>query len=569
MTLDNRISEIATKEIRNGGFSGSHQVKRMNEKPHISGSINTNGFNRIEIGYNPDYDNEQLLIMVRDVSRHEVNHRRYNGFNGCPRNLEYHVEKIYGPIADVLKEKDFSSADAHYIANALEDSILHSDLSGRFALDGISEAFSDVGESSENNQYTLFYDAHVKLNMFLWGNKRQKRQLKRYFVHNKEKQKKIAKVVQDFLKKSGLKEIGRDRHKVRAFLNDKDNWQKIARAYAEEFSELMEHSYAMPLFNHSGKGTKGREVELPRGLVEGNEFDREMETEEYKIKRIQRAYDSEDKTPSLMDSFESLDLLYQSFARKLNLKVETYTESEQRPVYWYGQRPFDPENDNLKNVTFEISEEGRIELRKRRYSEAIDIPHKISPKGFPETRFCLMDTSGSMAWSPDGNAENTGRKGIIPWGDNSRYHYALLGWYGLLEYLKQNHLLNQTEIGFGNFSGETRISKGLEDAKRNALSPQFGITQIESGKISEIFSGNGNLVYTISDGEIGNWNNIRNEFIKGAKNHYYFHLQIGPVNEMNRNLTEKGLNVVEIHNAQDLAEKVIEITDNNFRGEEK
>ena len=571
MTLDNQIQEIVAREMKNGGFSGSHEVKQMNEKPHISGCINTNGLNKISIGYNPEYNQEKLSLMTRDVSRHEVNHKKYKGFNGCPRNLEYHVEKIYEPIADVLSEKGFNSSDAHYVANVLEDSILHSDLSGRFALDGISEAFSDAGRSTENQQYTPFYDAHVKLNMFLWGNKKHKRQLKKYFVHDNKKQEKISEVVQKFIERSGLKEIGRDRNSIRNFLNDENNWKKISGIYAEEFSKLMESNYAMPIFNHSGKGTKGRESES-RGIVEGNEFDYEMEKEEYKMKRVQRNYDSKDKKPSLMDSFESLDLLYQSLAKKLNFKPETYTESEQRPVFFYGERPFDPDRDNSRHVVLGINEDGKVELKKRRYGETMDIPHKISPKGFPETRFCLMDTSGSMKYNPNnemdstGNLTNVGKTGIIKWGDNSKYHYALLGWYGLLEYLKYTHQLDQTTIGLGNFSNETRVSHGLEAAKRNALTPQFQGTKIEPEKIRDMFRGEGNLIYTISDGEIENWSSIRNEFIKKAKEHSYFHLQIGSGNEMTKDLGRNGMNVVEIHDANDLANKVIEITDENFRG---
>ena len=81
-----------------------------------------------------------------------------------------------------------------------------------------------------------------------------------------------------------------------------------------------------------------------------------------------------------------------------------------------------------------------------------------------------------------------------------------------------------------------------------------------------MFRGEGNLIYTISDGEIENWSSIRNEFIKKAKEHSYFHLQIGSGNEMTKDLGRNGMNVVEIHDANDLANKVIEITDENFRG---
>src|SRR3989344_2760159 len=264
MKLDNLIKQIVSKEMRDGGFNGGYKVEQTDEKPHVSGQINTQGFNQIEIGYNPEYEQIRqgaLPLLVRDVSRHEINHRGYKGFHGCPRNLENHVEKIYEPIAEVLEAKRFGTNDAHYLANALEDTVLHADLGGKFALDGIAEFFSDVGRSTENSRYSPFYDAHVKLNMLLWGNKRQKQSVRKHFVIDKEKQKQIAEIMKKFLEKSGLSYFKRDKRATRAFLNDEDNWEKVARAYAEEFSQLMEPSYALPIINHSGKGTKGREKE--------------------------------------------------------------------------------------------------------------------------------------------------------------------------------------------------------------------------------------------------------------------------------------------------------------------
>ena len=47
------------------------------------------------------------------------------------------------------------------------------------------------------------------------------------------------------------------------------NWSLISKVYAEEFSKLMEPSYARSLPNHSGAGTKGRENEKQ---VKGNIF---------------------------------------------------------------------------------------------------------------------------------------------------------------------------------------------------------------------------------------------------------------------------------------------------------
>ena len=213
---------------------------------------------------------------------------------------------------------------------------------------------------------------------------------------------------------------------------------------------------------------------------------------------------------------------------------------------------------------------GKIGLKKKPHNIKMNTPHKRSPMGFPETRFALLDTSGSMREDVHGG-NNVGRSSIIPWGDESKYHYGVLAFYGLVEYLKQNHLLNQTSISSGNFSDETRIRKGLENAKRNILSPQFSGTRIEKDKLKDIFEGKNGLVFTISDGEVENWSSIRDNFIKKSKEHAYFHLQIGKSSsergsKMTEDLERAGLPVVNIKSANDLAQKIIDLTDNQYRG---
>ena len=189
---------------------------------------------------------------------------------------------------------------------------------------------------------------------------------------------------------------------------------------------------------------------------------------------------------------------------------------------------------------------------------------KKRPLSFPRMRFGLLDTSGSMQEDVNGRS-NTGNSKIFPWGDKSKYHYSLLAWYGFLEYLKQNHLMNQTNIDLGNFSNQTLVGKGLKQAKKIALSPQFGGTSIELDKINHFFEGRDNLIFTISDGEISNWDSIKNKFIENAKKHQYFHLQVGHSNDTTEDLEQAGLYVGYIRNAGDLANKTIDLTDKLFR----
>jgi hypothetical protein len=582
-TINELIENEVEREITRGGFSGTYKVNAMQEIPHISGAIELPSLDRIIIGYNPEYEVSypgKLQEMARDVARHEQNHRAYYGYNGCPRNANLHAENIVEPISEVLMEKGFSKNDVCYIANCLEDSILHSDLSKGFSLEGISEFFSDIGENTEKG-FTPFYDAHVKLNMYLWGNKPQRESLSHYYMKDKKNQERISNAVQNFLKRTGISDltqeidtyemVGRrgktknvkDREKIRDFLNDETNWPNIARIYAEEFSELMEPSYALPIFNHSGNCTKGRERQQPLE-TDGNEFDKEIESEAFKFKRAQKAYQNDTGVPSIMEPFETMDFIYQNLARKLKFNVRTFTESEQRPVFWYMKRDFDPEKDDTRHIAFDFDEDGKVVLKKKSHNVKMDTPHKKFPRGFPKTRFALLDTSGSMLEDVLGG-KDVGRKSVIPWGDKSKYHYGVMAFYGLVEYLKQNHLLNQTNVSSGNFSNETIVTRGLNSAKKNILSPQFGGTVIDESELDNIFEGRNGLVFTISDGEVGNWSSIRDEFFDKAREHVYFHLQIGHDSNMSEDLSKEGFPVIEINNAQDLAQKVIDVTDRTYR----
>lgn len=563
--LEQQVEREVKEQLVKGRFKGNLKVEKFDGKPHFNGSIDSKHLSCIQIQYNPEYEEKnpgKTITVVRDIARHEINHNCFYGFNGCPRTLENHVESIFEPILNVLSEKGYSEIDTHYITNALEDTILHADLGKEFALDGTKEFFKDIGENLEKKKFTLFYEAHVKLNLYLWGNKKQKKELQKYFTHDK----KIKEVLQNFLKETGISDL-EGRLEIRDFLNDEKNWPRISEIYAKEFSKLMVPGYALPLFDHSGNGTKGKESseEKNQGFSEGNRFDKEMESPEFKKSRIKKAYSKNEGIPKWMNYYDALDLLYQHLAQKLEIKVETFTRQSSMPVHHYGTRPFDPEKDNMKHVFFGLDEKGQVELKKKRYHENIPLDYKINPKGFPEIRFCLLDTSGSMKWDVN-NGGNIGKTSIIPWGDQSKYHYALLAWYGLIEYLKQNHLLKQQTINLANFSDETVLRKGLEDSKKLALNPQFGGTYIKLDKVKSLFKNKGMLIFTISDGDIGNWNEIKDDFIKYAKQHHYFHLQIGSGNDVTKELEKNGLYVEYIQNAADLANKVINLTDNLYRG---
>lgn len=604
-SLRQDIESVVRKEFSSARFNNGYKITEHNTEPCFKAHTYLMGDKTTTISYNPIYEQEKgdIMEVARDLARHEIDHHDktdhpgYSYFKGCPRNIDNHARLIVEPIREVLKRKGYGINDIHYIANALEDSILHKDLSQKFGLEGISSYFEDIGK---HKPFTEFYTAHVMLNMCLWGNKKQKKAVSEYFV----KQREAGKVVAGFLKKAGIsgltqkvfengKEIeAKDGKSVRDYLNDEANWPKVSKAYAEEFSKLMKPGYAMQLPNHSGKGTSGFGEDSGEGGSnpsddddgegdnhdneprddgkpcedEGNEFDKEMYGEDYKAERVNGAYSSNEKQPGWISKFEAMDIIYKSLAKKLEVIVKQFTQQGSMPIYHYGKKEFDPEKDQPKKLFFGPNNEGKIVLMKKRWHEDIPLEYKVKPEGFPEIRLGILDTSGTMIDNPTGGS--VGRTSIIPWGDSSKYHYALLAWYGLLEYLRANHLLKQQTVSIANFSNKTIIGEGLDKAKRVALSPQWGGTSIDLDKIKKTFKGREMLMFTISDGEIDNWDEIKDEFIKNAKMHHYFHLQIGSHNKMSRNLKSEGIYVETIKNAKDLATKVIDLTNSIYRGKQ-
>lgn len=579
--ISDRLQAKAESELSRANFDARISIGDARD-PRLSACTNMLT-KEIRANYADSYAEQhpsRVYAFISDAAKHEINHHRYNShingyrFKGCPRNLEMSTKLIFEPIVDVISKKGFSLQDAHYLENALEDDILHSDLSPAFSLNGISYFFEEIGRSSPESTFTPFYEAHVKLNLMLMGNAQMFRRNRVFFSKDIEVQKKIQEALKEFLQNSGMlnlavsfshtknQKVLEERLKIREYLNNENNWPTIAKAYAEAFSKLMTPGYAMPLPNHSGAGTKGRESQDASN--EGNEFQKQRQTREYKRGRIEEAYSSAEKAPTWIDSFEAKDLLYEGLAKKLAFEVKTFTENTTMPMLHYGERKYYPGTDSLTNITFGFDSQGRMEIRKRPYSIDMQIPVKQSTLGFPKARLIFLDTSGSMKEDFNGG-DKIGNTNLVPWGNKSKYHAALVEWYGFLEWLKENHLLERTGIDLVNFSDETLIGKGLGSAKRLALSPQFGMTKLNEAKINEAFIGKNTFIATISDGEISNWNSVSEQFLKGVSDNYYVHLQLGAKNKMCEDIEKHKGHVEVIRTAEELKGRTIRLADKFYR----
>jgi len=230
----------------------------------------------------------------------------------------------------------------------------------------------------------------------------------------------------------------------------------------------------------------------------------------------------------------------------------------------YGKREFDVKHDPISKARVRYRN-GGLELYTQKYTVDYPVQSTSRVRSIPKIKFIMLDTSSSMQISV------TGEEGVVmnPWAElgmqwtnTSRYHHALLGWYGVLEHLRRNGGLKHTSVQLANYSYSTQIATNLRDAKRLALSPQFGGTSLSMDQIRGMF-GKNELVGSFADGEIMNWDSIKDEYIQRAKQNHYFHVQIGGHSRMAYDLEEAGLEVV-YDNGLKLGKIVVDLTKKNM-----
>ncbi len=553
------LQQISDREVKRVKFSGNSKVKsfaKRKQEPHFKAHTDLKT-REIEISHDENYSGNSEQI-ISDVTRHEIAHTGSLQYSGCPRTCDLGTKLIFEPIYEVLKKKKFSRADVRYAENALEDSLLHCDLNSDTALNGVTEFFQDVAQNSPNAKVPEFYSAHILLNTFLWGNKKQKKNLRRYLTNSE----KVQTAVKNFISRTGLNQLRsqstKNKEELRKFLMNESNWESISRIYAEEFSNLMTPGYALPLINDSGAGTKGREDE--DDSEEGNSIQKERESDEYKRQRIKESEQKEEPLPNWIDNKEALKLIYEENAHDLMIKAGGKDKARTIPLVNIGKREFDPNNDDFSNVRpARDPKTGQIKLWKPRTSINYPLPIRNNNEGFPRNKWILLDCSGSMTSGL--NRGDSGNSVIIPWGDLSRYHFSTSAIFGYLKYLSRSGLANGN-LGLIAYSekGNTRVAKGVAEIKELALDPEFGSTYLDMNKIRQTILGRDNLVFTISDGNFDNWGSIKPAFLqfaRGQKN--YFHLQIGIDGDYTNELREASLEVVPILTA-DLEEKLIDLT---------
>ncbi|MEK6872648.1 MAG: hypothetical protein AABW90_01385 [Nanoarchaeota archaeon] len=588
-TLQEEINykEIEQKLIEQknkiGLVGGSLKLKVYDEaEQNVSAHITPEGWN-IEIsvknGFNPLRDRRQksfarkkkiengLEVLLTHVGvLHESCHWELpiNSKKGCPYDIYWH-DKILEAVKQSLPEnkKQYSS----YVANAFEDLIINprckefnEDFSGQ-VLFWDWQGLHCKQEGKEH--YTSFYEAFVKLNMHLFGDNVDKSLLKRHYSNDR----KIDDVVKKTLDNLQLKPINEKQRTDYLFV--KENWTRMASMFTKKLADLLDEVPIERLSAFSSDGGEGEKQEAQTG----NGIEQKMPTSEGKEEIAFGRYSNNEKPSKNITNYEQLDPLYKRLARPISVNVEAITKQQAFQISPLTYRAFDEEKDEISKIKVSKLFLGRDGLSFAYEKEPLTINERFKQqrKSFPDFKLVVLDNSGSMKQAPD-NSNNIGKTSFIPWGDNSKYHYALLGFYGIENFLQRQGIAQYINHGLSLFSNTTKFGESnffkLDELRKKALSPEWGGTKLDAKVLTTALKGRESFVLSISDGEIENWSSERDSFKELAKDNYYAHIQIGNKDnktDFTNDLESWKVPVMYVTSGQELSKLMVNITKDTYK----
>jgi len=479
---------------------------------------------------------------------------------GCPYNVYWH-DKILEAIKQALPQD--RKQQAGYVANAFEDLLINprcrefnQDFSGQVLFwdwEGIR------CEEKGKKHYTPFYEAFVKLNMHLFGDNKDRALLRRHYSKDKQVDEAVKKVIDGLSLKENIQDT--------SVLFRRERWVQMASDFAKNLAHLLDETPEERLSAYSQEGdSEGQGNEQPAG----NGIERKVNTGEGKEQIASGRYSSGESPSINLTNYEQLDALYRKLARDIPIEVEVMAREQGLRIAPLNFRPFDPEKDDPAKVKISklIATDQGLQFGYARDPLTIVSKSKIQKKSFPNFKMAVLDNSGSMRAAPDGS-ENVGNTSFIPWGDRSKYHYALLGFYGIENFLQRQGIAQYIQHGISMFSSGTRSQEGdfydLDRVRKQALSPDWGSTNIDAKSLSQTLKGRESFVLSLSDGEIQNWGSEREAFRKLLEGNYFAHIQIGGQTAFTHDLESWGVPVSYVSNGEDLSKLMVKTTNDCYR----
>jgi hypothetical protein len=564
MTIEQVVRDVAAEY----GVMSAHRVEKVQKQ---ADGVSFEAFaemknSGITIKYDPGFKvaknaktfafkknvKDPVAVCVRDIAGHEHRHIHNRKFVGIPGDVEAHEEYFFTPIAEVLESKDKMGATST-VCNLVQDLMINTAAEpGRHT--GLALFYDEVARAKP---WEKAYDAYMRMQVYCWWDEVDKQLLTPYF----KKDKKVQDAVQQFTsalgKIAGKRSKGRlERADYLKIFGDKKKWKSIAAEFASAIEPLIDNSFSAPSCGF------------------GKQMEKEMEDPMKREKFARKHYEGGDKIPNWMEKEEALDAVYASLAREITIKVEAPRKATSLPLVPYMHQPFNPDDHRLSQINFQrpvIVPESNTPFGIEALNFSVPERHiernmmvKKGLTSFPEFKCAYIDCSSSMLEGIP-RSDSHGSKDFIPWGDKSKYHYVCKAWYGIIEYLARQQILPNVEISLGAFSDSSRVKRGLEESKKLLFNPAFGGTEISASAVDKLLSGGKSVFFTVSDGEISNWNDVKSSFVKKAKNHYYFHIQIGPDSEMTSDLREEGLPVYNVRTGDELERMAITLARNAYQ----
>lgn len=581
MTLQTLKQKLYEKKNKLGLVGGTIEVYEYDEtQAPFSAHISPHGWNiemTLRKGYNPISDKRQkayartknisdgLETLLTDVLKHEVAHWELPSGSGmgCPYDLHYHdliLENIENGLPDNKKSM------ASYVANAFEDVIINprcKEFDGSFS--GQVLFWDNEGmRCKEEGQKTFnpFYEAFVKLNVYLFGDKTDKALLKRNYSNSSKVDKAVKQVITNLNLQESINPTSP--------LFDKQAWPNMAYEFAGALAPLLDETPKERLSPFSGEQGSGGQGDEQKPSA-GNGIEQKLGTREGAEEVAFGRYASGDEHSPHFTSYEQLDALYQRLARSIPVAVESKTKQQSLVIAPLNFRPFDEDKDDPSKIKLSklYLDEGEITFGVPHNPLTVTANMKSQRKSFPDFKLVMLDNSGSMRQAPD-NSDNIGKTNFIPWGENSKYHYALLGLYGIEQFLQNQEIAQYITHGVSLFSSGTRYKEsdfaGLAEIRKHALSPDWGSTRLDASSLTNALQGRESFVLSLSDGDIENWNSEKAAFKKSLKDNPYAHIQIGDKTNFTNELETWGVPVFYVNSGEELSRLMVDVTKQSYRG---
>ena len=499
---------------------------------------------------------DPVETVATDILYHGCGHRELPTETGlgCPYTVENH-DRILNGVARALKEKGKVGLEG-YVANAFED-VLDNTNTRRHTRHAGQILFWNNEGLENQNKFGDFYEAFVRINLGLWGCAEDATLLRRFYSDSD----KVKKAIGEF--SNYLKGVLKTKHLVKTHskegsfrrLFNKVGWEDMAYRFALATADLLDSSDKKRLCMGEADG--------------GSPFDKMMKVPGTQEDLAYGRYKAGDSPSVHTDPLLQLDSLYRKISRAVPVQTSEYTKAASIPIARFGRRSIRDDEDvkvnRIKGIGFD--EDGELTFKVSRHEIHHPATYKVHPRKFPKLKVSLLDTSGSMANSPNED-NNVGNTAFIPWGDNSKYHYALQGLYGIDNFLEKQGVAPYVESEAIVFSGST-VSSGRrkfrsEEERRLLLRKPSGGTTIDT-KLLDAELGEKCFLISVSDGDIQSWDTVKEDYKMAVEGNDYCHIHIGSPNAFTKDLESWGVSVHYVKGNEDLSKIMINAASKYYR----